>query len=172
MYDFEKTLLAAYNTMERVTEEMDRLFLSAATGSVGDPRPCEVIANSLIGMSERKAKLLYIRKTVRDCLLKVPVEERKFLAYKYLGVRSADVEKIFGTRLYHRRQVKALFSFKKAFSAEVGDGYDEFMSEALAFAFIAGVYDVFVGKEKGIKLPSSCYRATKDGKAIAFKKGK
>ena len=166
MYVMEKCLLACFNAMQDVIEKMDGLFLKTALGSYHSTEPCEAICDKLIEMTERKADLLFLVDTIEKALGNLPSERRKFLEYKFFGVKDDEIESIKGSRKYYRRQLAAIVGFSVELK-KVGFTEDDFKDMALKFSFIASVYKDFSNKNAiAQSLPSSCYKVS-NGKILS-----
>lgn len=160
MYEFEKTLLCAYNAIEDVVYDMDDVFLKAAAGSYGSDMPCEAIAEKLLAMTERKKQLLRLRLIVDEALTSLSSVNRRYIGYKYMGEKDDEIEAVKNTRNYFRRQVVAVVKFSESLK-NLGFDEQKFKSEYLKYAFISALYDEQKEKEGMVrKLPSACYRVT------------
>ena len=166
MYDYEKCLLSCYGVMGEIIEEMDRLFLNAAINSYKCLAPCEQIADKLIGMTDRKRELEYVKNTVEEALGGLSEKSRRYIAFRYFGEEDEEIEKIKGERSYFRRQISAMVKFSSLLN-KIGFTEEEFFKYAKKFAFLSGKYNEIAGKSRISQLlPSKKYKI-KSGKSFA-----
>lgn len=163
MYSYEKTLLSCFKCMEDVIGQMERVFTDAAVGSHTCLSPCEVIAEKLMKMTERKINLIDVRNKVVRAFNRLDDEKRKFISYKYFGRKDKEIDEIKNTRDYFRKNNSALKAFSKILQA-MGFTEEKFLNSCEKYRFIMQVYEDFKeGEATRNKLPSRYYKIVKSG---------
>ena len=158
MYLYEKTLLSCFNCMEEVIDKMEKTFVEAAVGSYTCLSPCEVVAEKLIAMTERKINLIEIRNKVVRAFNKLDGKKRQFISFKYFKRFDDEIAEIKNTREYFRKNASALKAFSSSL-LHIGFTEEKFFEACGKYPFIMQVYYDFKEREENRnKLPSRYYK--------------
>lgn len=105
---YAKTILHCYPKFQAVLEVLDDLVEKKAIAGFEDFRPCDVQAEEILKITEKKVNVVKL-KSMCDCILKTfNEEERAYLDYKYFKQKPAESYSHidFTTRNYYRKQVR------------------------------------------------------------------
>lgn len=164
MFVEQKALLRSLDETSGIIESMDKRFMFRALGSFSCRLPAEVQAERMIGLIERKKKLLILRLNVYEALRGIKPEYRRILAEKY----GFDEEKKGVTdeknRSYYKKLALAVGKFKLELD-KTGVTTDEIKELAKTFHFLAEA----VAKEKAHSVSAANFGVLKNTSGVSLK---
>ena len=115
MFVTAKTVLSSYGKLNRLISDMANVIEQAAVKSYYDAAPCEVLAERICTLIEKKNLICDLKARAKRALKSLSAEDVEVLAAKY---GRSEKELYFSKRSYFRKINAALSRFEEALSAQ------------------------------------------------------
>ncbi len=146
MYLSAKTILTVYGKLSRHAEKLEDLIRNAAIRSFGDITPCDVQAERICLLIEKKNALINLKVKARKAMRCLRQEEIEILAHRFCNKGNLYYSK----SSYFRRLRSALKSYTEALILQ-GITDDIFKTDyADKIAFIGSAMDLCLADENAI----------------------
>ena len=83
MYLSPKTILTVYGKLSRHAEKLEDLIRNAAIGSFSDITPCDIQAERICLLIEKKNTIVNLKVKARKAMLSLRQEEIEILAHRF-----------------------------------------------------------------------------------------
>lgn len=145
MLAYEKTMLKVYVKTQNIIDLADAAFMKKALTPYRRGMTALAQAEELIGMLEKKRKLVRLYSDISVALNSIALKFRRILGERYGFFTDVDVE--IKDRGYYRKLSLATYKFSEAMKS-IGYTEAKYAETVEEFAFIGEIYSEILSTEK------------------------